>query len=277
MYTFVSSCWVQSRCPGDHGRKSQSSRGVTRSCPAVAGLHRPPCCDTTAYHSINNDLIFKATQLDTGYTHNSSEAEVQMSTATTVVAEAPGQLYNWNLTEASSPSVIAQARTVEDVERVLKNDADFPSPVRCTAITLIRQLAVIIHHMSYSSALAVGNDAAQQHVAPAASPAGGQCFALQACLPLLPCTKLTQFLLFAPLQVLAVGAMHSVNACMTNNGGTVLNMSSMNAVLGLEPHGVRLQAGCKMADIYDWLATHVSGQPAAPLGWLLSSTCACRP
>lgn len=70
-------------------------------------------------------------------------------------------------------------------------------------------------------------------------------------------------MLWSHLQVLAVGAMHSVNACMTNNGGTVLNMSSMNTVLGLEPHGVRLQAGCKMADIYDWLAQHVSGQTTA--------------
>jgi FAD/FMN-containing dehydrogenase len=71
------------------------------------------------------------------------------------------------------------------------------------------------------------------------------------------------------MQVLAVGAMHSVNACMTNHGGTVLNMSSMNSILGLEPHGVRVQAGCKMADIYDFLAQHVSHQAAAAVvGWV---------
>ena len=63
-----------------------------------------------------------------------------------------------------------------------------------------------------------------------------------------------------------MGAMHSVNACMTNNGGTVLNMSSINSILGLEPHGVRVQAGCKMADIYDFLAQHVSHQGAAAVG-----------
>lgn len=61
-----------------------------------------------------------------------------------------------------------------------------------------------------------------------------------------------------------MGAMHSVNSCLVNNGGTVLNMSNMNRVLGLEPHGVRVQAGCKMADIYDWLGKHVRvGSPTA--------------
>jgi hypothetical protein len=38
-------------------------------------------------------------------------------------------LYNWNLTEASSPAVVAQARSIEDVQRVLKRDAEYPSPV----------------------------------------------------------------------------------------------------------------------------------------------------
>ena len=65
-------------------------------------------------------------------------------------------------------------------------------------------------------------------------------------------------MLSCDLQVLAVGAMHSVNACITNTGGTVLNVSAMNSIVGLEPHGVRVQAGCKMADIYDYLAQHVS-------------------
>jgi FAD/FMN-containing dehydrogenase len=52
--------------------------------------------------------------------------------------------------------------------------------------------------------------------------------------------------------------MHSVNACLTNNGGTLINLSSMNAVIGLEEQGLRVQAGCKMADIYDYLGKHVS-------------------
>lgn len=62
----------------------------------------------------------------------------------------------------------------------------------------------------------------------------------------------------ADAQVLAVGALHSVNGCVTNTGGTLLNMSSMNEVLGLEGPGVRVQAGCKMAKLYDWLGRHVS-------------------
>lgn len=60
-------------------------------------------------------------------------------------------------------------------------------------------------------------------------------------------------------QVLAVGAMHSVNACLTNNGGTLVNMSALNRLLGLEEGGVRVQAGVKMADLYDWLGEHVRG------------------
>lgn len=70
-------------------------------------------------------------------------------------------------------------------------------------------------------------------------------------------------------QVLAVGAMHSVNSCLVNNGGTVVNMSNMNRVLGLEPHGVRVQAGCKMADIYDWLGKHVSVRFRTAIGYTL--------
>lgn len=52
--------------------------------------------------------------------------------------------------------------------------------------------------------------------------------------------------------------MHSVNACITNNGGTLLNMSALNLIVGLEAHRVRVQAGVTMADLYDWLAKRVS-------------------
>jgi len=54
--------------------------------------------------------------------------------------------------------------------------------------------------------------------------------------------------------------MHSVNACINNDGGTVLDMSGMDSILGLEAHGVRVQAGCRMADIHDYLAEHVRNQ-----------------
>lgn len=116
-----------------------------------------------------------------------------MAVAMAVAAETPGQLYNWNLTEASSPAVITQARTVEDVERVLKNDADFPSPVRCTAITHTRELAVVIMFVLRSHALAMGNDAGQQHVAPAASPCGGPSFALLCMPPAAPVQRIDAF------------------------------------------------------------------------------------
>jgi FAD/FMN-containing dehydrogenase len=60
-------------------------------------------------------------------------------------------------------------------------------------------------------------------------------------------------------QVLAVGALHSVNGCLTNRGGTVLSMARMDQVVGLEGSGcVRVQAGCKMLALYDWLGKHVS-------------------
>jgi hypothetical protein len=49
--------------------------------------------------------------------------------AMAVASDSKGLLYNWNLTEASSPAVIAQARSIEDVQRVLKRDTDYPSPV----------------------------------------------------------------------------------------------------------------------------------------------------
>lgn len=49
--------------------------------------------------------------------------------AMAVAGESAGQLFNWNLTEVSSPAVIAQARSVEDVQRVLLKNAEFPSPV----------------------------------------------------------------------------------------------------------------------------------------------------
>jgi hypothetical protein len=52
--------------------------------------------------------------------------------------------------------------------------------------------------------------------------------------------------------------MHSVNPCVTNTGGTLLSMSGLNQVLGLEDCGraVRVHAGCKMAALYSYLAKH---------------------
>lgn len=61
-------------------------------------------------------------------------------------------------------------------------------------------------------------------------------------------------------QVLAVGSLHSVTRCLTNDGGTVLAMSGFNRVLGLTEApaaGVRVQAGCKLADLQDYLAENV--------------------
>lgn len=34
----------------------------------------------------------------------------------------------------------------------------------------------------------------------------------------------------------------------------------MNRILGLEAHGVRAEAGVKLADLHDWLAKDVSVQ-----------------
>eukprot|EP00775_Hariotina_reticulata_P008748 gene8748-8928_t len=69
------------------------------------------------------------------------------------------------------------------------------------------------------------------------------------------CENVSKF----PSPVLAVGSLHSVNSCLTNNGGTILNLSGMNNILGLEAAGVRVQAGVKLADLHDWLARQKGG------------------
>lgn len=80
-----------------------------------------------------------------------------------------------------------------------------------------------------------------------------------------------------PGPVLAVGAMHSVTACITNTGGTIVSLARLNAVLGfvddddddtvdnvdndpaVMPKLVKVQAGVTMADLHDWLGKQVGG------------------
>lgn len=171
------------------------------------------------------------------------------------VAAAPKQLFNWNLTEASTPAVVARAKCIEDVQRILSDKEHFPSPVSAVApqcnglvilITYTHVLLIWIGHRLLHLLMVTRKRARPPRTHPTASAT------------LLQELKHTLIANVFILQVLAVGALHSVNACITNSGGTMLNMSDMNAVLGLESHGVRVQAGCKMADIYDWLGKNVS-------------------
>jgi hypothetical protein len=46
-----------------------------------------------------------------------------------VEGDTPKQLFNWNLTEATTPAVVVKADSIEVVERVVKNSSEFPSPV----------------------------------------------------------------------------------------------------------------------------------------------------
>lgn len=39
-------------------------------------------------------------------------------------------LFNWNLTEATQPATVVKASSIEDVQRVCRDRAQFPSPVR---------------------------------------------------------------------------------------------------------------------------------------------------
>ncbi|WIA42207.1 hypothetical protein OEZ86_009467 [Tetradesmus obliquus] len=47
--------------------------------------------------------------------------------------------------------------------------------------------------------------------------------------------------------------MHSVNGCISNTG-TILNISGLNQIKGVESSCVRVQAGVKLADLHDYLA-----------------------
>ena len=62
-----------------------------------------------------------------------------------------------------------------------------------------------------------------------------------------------------PGPVLAVGSMHSVTDAIVNDKGTLMLMSSLSTVLGLEGEGsgsvmVRVQAGCSLKALSLWLA-----------------------
>ena len=62
-----------------------------------------------------------------------------------------------------------------------------------------------------------------------------------------------------PGPVLAVGSMHSVTDVIVNDKGTLMLMSSLSSVLGLEGEGsdsvmVRVQAGCSLKALSIWLA-----------------------
>ena len=62
-----------------------------------------------------------------------------------------------------------------------------------------------------------------------------------------------------PGPVLAVGSMHSVTDAIVNDKGTLMLMSSLSSVLGLEGEGsgsvmVRVQAGCSLKALSLWLA-----------------------
>jgi hypothetical protein len=61
-----------------------------------------------------------------------------------------------------------------------------------------------------------------------------------------------------PGPVLAIGSMHSVTDAIINDLGTILDLSGLNQILGVEESAgqpvVRVQAGCQLKDLSDWLA-----------------------
>lgn len=65
-----------------------------------------------------------------------------------------------------------------------------------------------------------------------------------------------------PSPVLAVGSAHTVTDALRNDGGTVVDVSALNAILGFDKvagqHVVRVQCGVKLADLHRWLDERVS-------------------
>jgi len=65
-----------------------------------------------------------------------------------------------------------------------------------------------------------------------------------------------------PSPVLAVGSAHSVTGVLRNDGGTVVDMSALDSILGMGTVGgkevVRVQGGVKLAAIHKWLDARVS-------------------
>lgn len=62
-----------------------------------------------------------------------------------------------------------------------------------------------------------------------------------------------------PGPVLAIGSMHSVTDAVLNDAGTIIDLTGLNQILGLEDEAseqpmVRVQAGCKLKDVSAWLA-----------------------
>ena len=62
-----------------------------------------------------------------------------------------------------------------------------------------------------------------------------------------------------PGPVLAIGSMHSVTDAVINDAGTIIDLSGLAQILGLEDEAadhpmVRVQAGCKLKDLSTWLA-----------------------
>ena len=62
-----------------------------------------------------------------------------------------------------------------------------------------------------------------------------------------------------PDPVIAVGSMHSVTDALVNDAGTIIDLSNLNKIIGLEKSAsgltmVRVQAGCKLKNVSAWLA-----------------------
>lgn len=65
-----------------------------------------------------------------------------------------------------------------------------------------------------------------------------------------------------PSPVLAVGSAHTVTDALRNDGGTMVDVSALNAILGFDKVDgkdvVRVQCGVKLADLHRWLDERVS-------------------
>lgn len=66
-----------------------------------------------------------------------------------------------------------------------------------------------------------------------------------------------------PSPVLPVGSMHSVTQCLVTDGGTLLNVKSLNRIKGLNTSTgrVSLETGVTLADLHDWLGSQVNFPP----------------